>query len=83
LKPAFALWFSVLSIWFASDYAISKAVGLQTQTLGLLAQGFLSSYRMPAAFLMSLIIILTILLFLFVLNLIMKAAYVGYKKLTL
>jgi thiamine transport system permease protein len=83
IKPAVMLWFLVLSIWFASDYAVSKAIGLQTQTLGLMAQGFLSSYRMPVSFLMSLIIILTILLFLVILNLIMKAAYVCYKKLEL
>jgi hypothetical protein len=83
LKKQFLIWLSVLSVWFASDYAISKAVGLQTKSLGLMAQDFLSSYRMAVAYLMSLIIIVTILLFLILFNLMIKAIYVAYKKFAL
>ncbi|MCC2678748.1 MAG: thiamine transport system permease protein ThiP [Pseudobdellovibrio sp.] len=80
LHGAFFLWMSVLCVWFSSDYAISRAVGLQTQTLGLVAQGFLSSYRMQASFLMSLLIIIFSVLVLIVLKFLAKAAYVAYKK---
>ena len=82
LKAPFLLWLGVLSLWFTSDYAVSKAVGLQTTTLGLLSEGFLSSYRMPLSYLMSLVIVVTIILFLFFLTLIIKVGYVAYKKLT-
>lgn len=83
LRGPFFLWLSVLSIWFVSDYAISRAVGVQTQTLGLMAQSFLTSYRMPAAFLMSLVILVFVILFLLVLKFIAKALYVAYKKLAM
>jgi len=80
LHSTFFLWLSVLCVWFASDYAVSRAVGIQTQTLGLMAQGFLSSYRMQASFLMSLIIIIFSFLILVILQFLAKAAYVAYKK---
>ena len=82
IKTPFFLWIGVLSLWLTADYAVSRAVGLQSQTFGLISESFLSSYRMPAAYLMSLIIVLTILLCLPLISLMMKVSYVAYKKLT-
>ena len=52
------VWFSFLSIWFLSDFAVLKALGTQTETLGLMAQGFLSGYRLSFAYLLSVYILL-------------------------
>lgn len=52
------VWFSFLAIWFLSDFAVSRALGTQTETLGLMAQGFLSGYRLSLAYLLSVYILL-------------------------
>lgn len=51
------IWFSFLSIWFLSDFAVLRALGTQTETLGLMAQGFLSGYRLSFAYLLSIYIL--------------------------
>ncbi len=63
---------TLLSIWVLSDYAISKALGTQTQTLGLLAQSFLSSYRLESAYLVSFFILLVWLIITVFVNTLMK-----------
>lgn len=57
LQKPIAVWFSFLSIWFLSDFAVSRALGTQTETLGLMAQGLLSGYRLSLAYLLSLYIL--------------------------
>ncbi len=49
---------SLLAILSLSDFAISRALGAQTKTLGLLTENFLSSYRLDAAYLLSGIILI-------------------------
>lgn len=44
---------SLLAILSLSDFAISRALGAQTKTLGLLTANLLSSYRLDAAYLIS------------------------------
>ena len=44
---------SLLMIWSLSDFAISRALGTQIKTLGLLSENFLSSYRLDSAYLVS------------------------------
>ncbi len=44
---------SLLLIWALSDFAVSKALGTQTKTLGLFSESLLSSYRLEAAYLVS------------------------------
>lgn len=80
IKPNLNLWFFVSSIWFVSDYAISRATGVQTATLGLMTEGFLTSYRLPVAFLLTFLIFISVLLFVFVINQFLKAIYVVSKK---
>lgn len=58
IQQPLSIWFSFLSIWFLSDFAVLRALGTQTETLGLLAQGFLSSYRLSMAYLLSVYILL-------------------------
>jgi thiamine transport system permease protein len=70
IRQPLAVWFSFLVIWFLSDFAVQKALGSQTETLGILAQGFLSSYRLPQAYLLS-VYILGVWLF------VLGVAYVG------
>ena len=57
IKKPIAGAMSLLSIWSLSDFAISKSLGTQSQTLGLLTQGFLTSYRLELSYLMSFIIL--------------------------
>ena len=57
IRPALVLWFSFLSIYFLCDFGASKALGLQTRTLGLITLDFLSSYRLSFAYLISFYII--------------------------
>lgn len=57
LRSALVLWFSFLSICFLSDFAVSKSLGLQTSTLGLMTYDFLSSYRLSYAYVMSVYIL--------------------------
>lgn len=58
IQTALAVWFAFLSIWFLSDFAVLRALGTQTETLGLMAQGFLSGYRLSLAYLLSVYILL-------------------------
>ncbi len=44
---------SFLFISLISDFAISRSLGTQTLTLGLMAQSFLTSYRLESAYLLS------------------------------
>ena len=80
LKNPLLLWLSVLVLWFLSDYAILKAVGVQSQTLGLLSESYLSSYRLPLSYLVSLYIILLSVLFVSTVYLLIKGLHVVYKK---
>lgn len=80
IKPNLNLWFFVSSIWFVSDYAISKATGVQTPTLGLITESFLTSYRLPVAFLLTFLIFIFVLGFVFIINQSLKAVYVISKK---
>jgi hypothetical protein len=80
IKPNLNLWFFVSSIWFVSDYAISKATGVQTATLGLITESFLTSYRLPVAFLLTFLIFVFVLLFVFIINQFLKVIYVISKK---
>jgi thiamine transport system permease protein len=80
IRPNLNLWIFVSSIWFVSDYAISKATGVQTPTLGLMSESFLTSYRLPVAFLLTFVIFISVVLFVFVINQLLKAAYVVSKK---
>lgn len=80
LKSQFLLWLFVISLWFLSDYAVSKAVGLQTQTLGTLSESFLTSYRMQFAFAMTFFIFILNSIFVLLLSLCARGAYVAYKK---
>lgn len=79
------LWFSFLVIWFVSEYALLRALGVQTPTLGLLTEGFLSSYRLPLSFLMSFYILIywavMMSLIYIILRLGSRVSYVVYKKL--
>ena len=74
------LWLSFLIIWFVSEYALLKALGVQTHTLGLFAEGFLSSYRLSLSYLMSFYILIYWLLVMVLFYLILKVVYVIYKK---
>lgn len=80
LKPQFLIWFFVISLWFLSDYAVSKAVGLQTLSLGTLSESFLTSYRMQLAYAMTFLIFILNSIFVGLVSLGVKGAYVAYKK---
>lgn len=56
-KKELTICFSILFIWQISDFAILKSLGTQVQTLGLMAEGFMSSYRLRAAILISFLIL--------------------------
>ena len=53
MRRPLAIGFSFLLISLISDFAISRSLGTQTLTLGLLAQSFLTSYRLELAYLLS------------------------------
>ncbi len=74
------LWLSMLTIWFISEYALFKALGVQTQTLGLFSEGFLSSYRLPASYIMSFYILVYWVAVMLILYFSLKVVYVAYKK---
>lgn len=74
------LWLSFLIIWFISEYAILRALGVQTPTLGLLTQNFLSGYRLPMSYLISFYILVYWFLMTLVVYLISKVGYVIYKR---
>jgi thiamine transport system permease protein len=76
------LWISFLVVWFISEYAVLKSLGVQTQTLGLLTEGFLSSYRLPLSYLMSFFILIYWAVALLFIYYSLKVAYVAYKKFT-
>jgi thiamine transport system permease protein len=75
------VWFSFLSIWFLSDFAVLRALGTQTETLGLMTQGFLSGYRLSYAYLMSVYILLVWVCILALGYLFKEVIRVAYKKL--
>ena len=74
------LWLSFMIVWFISEYAILRSLGVQTKTLGLLTESFLSSYRLPLSYLMSLYILVYWLVAVVMVYLILKVVYVVYKK---
>ncbi len=74
------LWLSFLIVWFVSEFAVLKSLGVQTQTLGLWTESFLSSYRLPLSYLMSFYILIYWFLAMLVVYLIIKVAHVSYKK---
>lgn len=81
LSRQFGLWLSFVIIWFVSEFAILKSLGVQSQTLGLMSENFLSSYRLPMSYLMSVIILIYWLLAVFTIYLIYRVVCVIYKKL--
>lgn len=78
-NPLFYGWV-VLSIWCLSDFAISRALGTQSKTLGLMAETFLTSYRLEDAYIMSAVIMSVWLISTFVLQIIFKGIYGNNKK---
>lgn len=74
------LWISLLTIWFVAEYALLKALGVQTPTLGLFSEGFLSSYRLPLSYFMSFYILIYWSIFMVILYFSQKVLYVAYKK---
>lgn len=75
------LWVSLLTIWFVAEYALLKALGVQTPTLGLFSESFLSSYRLQLSYFMSFYILVYWFLVMATLYFIQKVLYVAYKKL--
>lgn len=80
MKRPLATWGAFLAIWFISEYALLKSLGMQNKTLGLLTEGFLSSYRLQAAYLLSLYILIYWILLLTIGYIFFKVTYVLYKK---
>jgi thiamine transport system permease protein len=58
IKKSLGLFLIVQTFWVLGDFSISRAVGLQTSTLGLITESFLSSYRLQAAYLTSFLILI-------------------------
>lgn len=83
LAPKLFLWLSFLTIWFISEFALLKVLGVQRQTLGLLSESFLSSYRLPLSYLMSLYILVYWVGTMLVIYFGLKVVYVTYKKFVL
>ncbi len=77
------VWFLFLSIWFICDFAVSRALGTQIATLGLLSQSFLSSYRISLSYLMSLYILVVWSLVLLTAYFLKGVASVAYQKFSL
>lgn len=80
IPQRFFLWVSLLTIWFIAEYALLKALGVQTPTLGLFSEGFLSSYRLPISYFMSFYILVYWFLVMLILFFSQKVLYVAYKK---
>lgn len=80
IKRPLMVWSSFLIIWFISEYAIFRALGIQKMTLGMMGEGFLSSYRLPLSYMMSLYILVYWVLLTACLFFIFKVIHVGYKK---
>ncbi len=78
LRPLFFA-ASFLMIWTLSDFAISRAVGTQSQTLGLISESFLTGYRLDAAFLISFYILILWLFLTAMLHFVFKGIYGAYK----
>ncbi|MFZ3231302.1 MAG: ABC transporter permease subunit [Pseudobdellovibrio sp.] len=78
-RPAF-LAVSLLSIWTLSDFAILRSLGTQTQTLGLITQSFLSSYRLSAAYLVSFYVLIVWLVICSVAYFLIEGFHVDHKK---
>ncbi len=74
------LWASMLILWFIADYALLKALGVQTPTLGLFSEKFLSSYRLALSYFMSFYILVYWLLAMVSLFIFQKVLYVTYQK---
>ena len=80
IKKPILLWMSFLVVWFLSDFAVQRALGNQSQTVGLLAEGFLSSYRLSLAYLISFYILVFWFVVVVVLYFILEVFHVIYKK---
>ncbi len=84
LKRPLATAYSFLVIWFLSDFAIMKSLGVQTSTLGQMAESFLSSYRLSHAYLVTLMILIfwafILLISYFIYFVLREALNVSYKK---
>ena len=74
------LWVSLLTIGFIAEYALLKVLGVQTPTLGLLSESFLSSYRLQLSYFMSFYILVYWFLVMLILYFSQKVLYVAYKK---
>ena len=82
LQSTFVTWFAFVTIWFLSDFAVSRALGTRGQTLGLMAQNFLASYRLSLSYTMSLYILLVwffVLLLFFFGKGVVRVAYQKFK----
>jgi thiamine transport system permease protein len=73
-------WLSFSVLWFLSDYAVSRAIGLQTRSLGLMSESFLGSYRLSLGYLLSFYIFILSLLAVGVIYLVLRLGDVVYKK---
>jgi len=80
IKKPLVLATSLLSIWTLSDFAILRALGTQTSTLGLMTQGFMSSYRLEAAYLISFFILVVWFAISAVTYLFIEGLHVSHKK---
>lgn len=77
-----ALWMSasLVLVWVLSDFAIARALGTQTATIGLQAQNFLASYRLESAYLLSFYILLIWFILSAVSYFLIKGYHGSYKK---
>lgn len=80
LRSPLLLWLAFLVLWFVSDFAVSKSVGAQTETLGQLTHSFLGSYRLSLAYVSSFLILLISALVMALCYLLMVVGDVAHKK---
>ncbi len=78
-RPLF-LWVSFLVIWFLSDFAVVKSLGIQRHTLGMMTENFLGSYRLSLAYLLSFYILVLWLLIMLVIYVLSGVYRVVHKK---
>lgn len=83
IRTRLLAWASFLVLWLSSDYAIVKSLGIQTQTLGMISAGFLSSYRLALSYLISFYILVFWVLVMILVYSAAKVIYVVYKKFAL
>lgn len=80
LKHQLFMAVSLLTIWSLSDFAILRSLGTQTQTLGLMTQSFLTSYRLEAAYLVSFYILMIWFILSTIAYFVIEGFHVDHKK---